>query len=180
MWTITYDIVATNAGGADGVYTLSDRLRFGDGIEVLSAEVVTVPEGVTAAATWTGEGADGDPANIVAADATLPANGVHTYQVRVVATAGGAAPSASVFDCPAPGSEAAGGFTNTAAISHNDLTDDAVACAEPDRPAVPGAIAVTGIDAGLIAGGAALLLLLGAGVLIATRRRARTGGSSAK
>ncbi len=178
-WTITYDVVATNAGDGDGVYTLTDRLRFGAGIEVVSAEVIAVPDGVTAAAAWTGEGADGDPANVVATDVTLPAGGVHTYRVRVVATAGGAAPEASVFDCPAPGSGDAGGFTNTAGISHNDLTDDAVACAEPDRPAAPGAIAVTGIDAGFIAGGASLLLLLGAVVLIATRRRARTRGSAA-
>ncbi|WP_309105274.1 LPXTG cell wall anchor domain-containing protein, partial [Microbacterium sp.] len=70
----------------------------------------------------------------------------------------------------------AGGFTNTAGISHNDLTDDAVACAEPERPATPGAIALTGIDGGPIAAGAALLLLLGAALLVARRRRTRAKG----
>ncbi|KRC42028.1 hypothetical protein ASE15_18765, partial [Oerskovia sp. Root22] len=38
-WTITYDLVATNTGSAAGDYDLSDRLHYGEGIEITSAAV---------------------------------------------------------------------------------------------------------------------------------------------
>src|SRR3546814_4378433 len=55
-WTITYDLVATNVGAAAGEYDLADELQFGDGIVIESADVVTVPVGVTDPAGWNGQG----------------------------------------------------------------------------------------------------------------------------
>ena len=85
-WTITYAITAVNTGDAEGTYTLTDRLRFGSGIDVTSAEVTATPKGVTAAGSWTGQGIEGADANVITADVTLPAGGKHTYRVQVQAT----------------------------------------------------------------------------------------------
>ncbi|WP_460980220.1 hypothetical protein, partial [Pseudactinotalea suaedae] len=82
-WTVTYDVVVTNTGAGDGSYDVSDRLRFGEGIEVVGSEV-TAPEGVTTLAGWTGEGAEGAEENLVAVDVPLAAGGTHTYTVAVV------------------------------------------------------------------------------------------------
>ena len=187
-WTITYAIKATNTGGAEGAYTLTDRLRFGAGIEVTAAEVTATPKGVTAARSWTGQGGEGDAANVVATEVNLPAGGTHTYQVRVQADVGNGAGSGAALTCPEPGSGKPGGFANTAGIGHNDLTDVADACATPNKPGAPvtpgdpgtpssspGSLAITGADIGWIVAGAALLILLGAAALIIAHRRRNAG-----
>lgn len=196
-WTITYEIKATNSGDADGTYTLTDRLRFGAGIEVTSADVTATPKGVTAAESWTGQGVEDDDANVVAADVNLRAGATHTYRVKVQATVDGDAANESTFTCPPSGSGKPGGFANTAGIGHNDLTDSADACATPKEPAKPGEpgtpdepgdpvnpgtpntpqspLAMTGADIGWITGGAALLILLGAAAMVISRHRRTIG-----
>jgi hypothetical protein len=181
-WTVGYTITATNDGAAAGVYDLTDRLRYGAGIEVETATVTATPEGVTASGTWTGQGADGEPVNVVATGVSLAAGGTHVYRVQVVASLDSAGTNASTFACPAPGSGEPGGFANTAGIGHNDLTDSAEACATPDEPADPGtpgkpggSLATTGATIGWVAGGAVLLLLLGVLALTVARRRRVTG-----
>ncbi|WP_275006184.1 DUF7507 domain-containing protein [Promicromonospora iranensis] len=192
-WTITYEIKATNSGDADGKYTLTDRLRFGAGIEVTSADVTATPKGVTAAKSWTGQGIDGDDANVVASDVNLRAGATHTYRVKVQATVDGDAANESTFTCPPSGSGKPGGFANTAGIGHNDLTDSADACATPKEPKEPGKpvepadpvkpgtpsdpppLAMTGANIGWIAAGAALLILLGAAALVLAHRRRDVG-----
>lgn len=197
-WTVTYEIKATNSGDADGTYTLTDRLRFGAGIDVTSAEVTATPKGVTAAESWTGQGVEDDDANVVATDVELRAGATHTYRVTVQATVDGDAADESTFTCPEPGSGKPGGFANTAGIGHNDLTDSADACATPEEPGKPGdpstpnvpgkpvlpgvpggpgtpsdppPLAMTGANIGWIAGGAALLILLGAAAMVISRHR---------
>ncbi|MEV0891664.1 hypothetical protein [Promicromonospora sp. NPDC050262] len=192
-WTITYEIRATNSGDADGTYTLTDRLRFGAGIDVTSAEVTATPKGVTAAESWTGQGVEGDDANVVATAVNLRAGATHTYRVTVQATVDGDAANESTFTCPPSGSGKPGGFANTAGIGHNDLTDSADACAtpkepgkpvtpaEPGGPVDPGApsdpppLAATGADIGWITGGAVLLILLGAAAMVISRHRRTIG-----
>jgi uncharacterized repeat protein (TIGR01451 family)/fimbrial isopeptide formation D2 family protein len=198
-WTITYAITAANTGDAEGTYTLTDRLRFGAGIDVTSAEVTATPKGVAAASSWTGQGVEGEDANVVAADVTLPAGGKHTYRVQVEATVRGDATDRSTFTCPEPGSGKPGGFANTAGIGHNGLADAADACAAPDEPGKPGTpnepgkpgapnepgnpwtpndpppLAMTGANIGWIAGGGALLILLGALAIIVSRHRRTIG-----
>ncbi|MTG87845.1 DUF11 domain-containing protein [Cellulosimicrobium sp. BIT-GX5] len=186
-WTVRYAVTVTNDGGSAGVYDLTDRLRYGAGITVRSATVTATPEGVTASATWTGQGAEGDAANVVAADVDLAPGATHVYRVEVVAAVDPGRADATTFACPAPGSGEAGGFANTAGVGHNDLTDAADACAappepvDPAQPGTPGApgkpgssLATTGATLAWVAGGAALLLLLGMLALLAARRRRLT------
>ncbi len=73
-WTIVYDVVAENVGGAAGEYDVFDRLHYGDGIEILDAAVTTAPDGVETNAGWTGRGAEtSDPENLVASGVELAA-----------------------------------------------------------------------------------------------------------
>ncbi len=181
-WTVAYTVTATNDGAAAGVYDLTDRLRYGAGIEVRSATVTSAPDGVTPSGSWTGQGAPGDPANVVATGVSLAAGAVHTYRVEVVATLDTEQVDDTTFTCPEPGSDGSGGFANTAGIGHNGLTDAAQACATPDRPGDPGtpgkpggSLATTGATLAWVAGAAALLLLLGLLALAAARRRNAVG-----
>ncbi len=123
-WTITYDVVATNDGGAAGVYDLLDELRYGEGILIESAEVVTTPEGVAVAEDW-----DGIEQTLVAADVELPAGDAHTYQVAVVVSLDEDTVTPEALTCPEPGSGESGGLANGAELEHNDLTDADEACA---------------------------------------------------
>jgi hypothetical protein len=191
-WTVTYAITAVNTGDAEGTYTLIDRLRFGKGIDVTSAEVTATPKGVTAATSWTGQGDEGDDANVVATDVALPAGGKHSYEVQVQATVHDAA-DRSTFTCSEPGSGKPGGFANAAGIAHNDLADTADACPTPDQFGMPNAgeetpdepgdprtpndppLAMTGANIGWIAGGGALLVLLGALAIVISRQRRTIG-----
>ena len=127
-WTVVYDIVATNDGAGDGVYDVSDRMTADGDITVVSGDVVTTPDGVTPNTGWTGLGAEGDPANVIASDVPLASGGVHTYQVEVViGLAEGAEGEPVLTDCSAtPGG--AGGLSNGASVTHNDLSDSDEAC----------------------------------------------------
>ncbi|WP_324013364.1 SdrD B-like domain-containing protein [Microbacterium sp. JZ37] len=137
VWTVEYEIVAVNDGAEAGVYDLSDRLRFGAGIEVQTAEIAEAPEGVTPNEAWTGQGEEGADENVVASDVALGAGSEHTYRVVVTATLDAEATDESTFACPAPGEDGTGGFANTAGIVHNDLTDTAEACDVPNEPGQP-------------------------------------------
>ncbi|GAA1993105.1 hypothetical protein GCM10009718_33460 [Isoptericola halotolerans] len=138
VWTITYDIVAINDGAARGVYTLTDRLRFGAGIEVTSATVTDAPDAAEVSPSWTGLGAEGSESTVISTDVPLRAGGGHTYRVQVTATLDESAADASTFTCPEPGSGEPGGFVNVAGIGHNDLTGTAEACATPPGDNPPG------------------------------------------
>lgn len=121
-YTITYDLVAENIGAAAGDYDLADQLRYGDGIDIVSAEVITTPTGVTAEAGWTGEGADLDaPENVIVEGIELAAAGVHTYQVQVVVELDESTIDPSELACPAPGSGVDGGLANSTSLTHNGI-----------------------------------------------------------
>lgn len=128
-WTVTYDVVVTNDGAGAGSYDLTDRLRFGAGIEVEGAEVTAAPEGVTALESWTGQGAVGAEENLVAGDVPLAAAGSHTYTIAVIASIDEESYTSDSLECAEPGSGQDGGLSNTAGLNHNDLADEAEACA---------------------------------------------------
>ncbi|WP_189636373.1 hypothetical protein, partial [Arthrobacter sp. NamB2] len=132
-WTVTYEINAINDGAAQGIYTLTDQLRFGAGIQVRDAAVTSTPDGVPASEAWVGTGSAGSKENVIASDVSLAASQVHTYRVEVVATVDGDAANSTTFACPAIGTGDRGGFANTAGIGHNGLSDEAAACATPIR-----------------------------------------------
>src|SRR3546814_15865450 len=84
-WTVTYDIVATNSGTADGVYDVSDRMTADGDLVVESGAVTATPEGVTASPTWTVPGADdAPPENVIPSGVALPRGGVPTSKVADV------------------------------------------------------------------------------------------------
>lgn len=193
VWTVTYDVVATNDGAATGEYTLTDRLRFGAGITVTSAEVADAPDGVTVSEDWTGLGDTlHDAENIVATGVSLAAGATHTYRVVVTAAVDAGAADAGTYTCPADGADEPGGFRNEAGVAHNDLTASDDACAAPSEnpeptptptptPSEPspsptpsenpqGELPVTGATVAWTVLGAALLLLLVGGLLVRRRR----------
>ncbi|UFU07581.1 DUF7507 domain-containing protein [Ruania halotolerans] len=167
-WTVTYEITATNDGAAEGLYTLTDQLRFGAGITITSATVTSTPEGVSASPSWTGQGDEGAAANVVATDVALGADVTHTYQVQVTSTLDEDQTNASTFSCEDGDSDGNTGFTNVAGLNHNGLSDQANACATPDEPPD---LPATGATVGWVAAAAALLLLLGLATVVITRRR---------
>lgn len=182
QWTVTYRISATNNGAAPATYTLTDRLRFGSGIEVREARVSATPDGVAGSMAWTGQGEAGNDRNVIATDVALAAGQVHTYQVVVHATVDDKAADGTTFVCPDPATGGTGGFANNAGISHNDLTGTANACATPKAPHPPvkspappvrGPLAWTGFDAGPVTLIGLALLLLGAAAVAAPRMRRR-------
>ncbi|WP_166408770.1 DUF11 domain-containing protein [Labedella phragmitis] len=169
-WSVVYDIVATNDGGAAGEYAVYDKLLYGSGIEIESADVVTAPEGVTPEDAWTGLGDDATSApNLVASGVTLESDAAHTYQVRVVVTAEAGKVTPSAATCPEPGSGGRGGLANSATIEHNGNTASDDVC--PTVPGLSSALAVTGQNVdGAAFGLGAMLLLLG-GILVYRRRK---------
>ncbi|UFU07360.1 LPXTG cell wall anchor domain-containing protein [Ruania halotolerans] len=130
-WTIEYDVTATNAGPVAGDYDLSDRLRYGAGIEVESASIVSGPEGVEPNAGWSGQGAEGAAENVIVAGQSLEIDEQHVFRVRVVASMDRDVVTPGDLECPEPGSNEPGGFANTAELTHNGEDQSDVACEEP-------------------------------------------------
>ncbi|MDQ0893537.1 beta strand repeat-containing protein [Agromyces ramosus] len=131
-WAILYAIDVTNPSPiGTSTYNLSDTLRFGAGIQVLSATAAT-PAGVTAAIpAWSGNGA-------VATGVSIPGGAQHTYLLTVQANANQVA-GTSAAACVAG---AAGGFGNQATISLTGIPNaTAQACATPVKPTIQKTVA---------------------------------------
>lgn len=127
-WTVLYDLDVENVGAAAGEYDLRDQLRYGDGIEIVAADVVTTPSGVTAEAGWTGEGAAlTDAENLIAGGVSLDAGGTHTYQVEVTVQMDEATIDPGALACPPPGG-GNGGLANSASVTHNGIVGTDEAC----------------------------------------------------
>ena len=126
-WTIVYAIDVTNPSPiGTSTYNLTDTLRFGTGIQVISASA-TVPAGVTAASpAWSGSGP-------IANGATIAGGAQQTYTVSVIADAHQIAGTAQAV-CVAG---AAGGCANQATIKLAGIADtSAQACASPVAPTI--------------------------------------------
>lgn len=135
-WIIQYNVTVSSTAPRDAVYTLNDSLDFGQGIGILSQQIVVPPVGVTLNPNW-----NGTSDTLVASGVTLPAapvNGTsqHVYTIEVKA----AVPESVYEDddhiCQ-PGAPNAdkGGFLNTATLT-SGLADarKAQACDRPYQP----------------------------------------------
>ena len=126
-WTIVYAVDVTNPSPVGtNTYNLSDTLKFGAGIQLLSASA-TMPAGVTAATpAWSGSGP-------LAVSATIAGGAQQTYLLTVTADAHQVAGTAAA-SCV---THAAGGFANQATLSLAGLADaTAEACAAPVKPTI--------------------------------------------
>jgi uncharacterized repeat protein (TIGR01451 family) len=132
-YTVVYDVVAENVGGAAGDYEVTDRLHFGEGIEIDSAKA-TGPDGVDVRGTWTGRGADGADENVIASGVTLAAGASHTYRVTVVVQLDEATLDPAALACPPPGTGQNGGLANSATLTHNGITASDEVC--PSLPLI--------------------------------------------
>ncbi|MDR6904696.1 putative repeat protein (TIGR01451 family) [Agromyces sp. 3263] len=132
VWTAVYDVTVT--GNADFItkYTLSDTLRFGPEVEILSAE-------------WTGEGDDGDwtdpEANptetIVGSPKLIGIDEVDTYTVTVTATVDAEAFADPTTGTCAPTDGAPNvGFLNEASLTSGATTQTDTGCGLPAQPEV--------------------------------------------
>ncbi|WP_157802972.1 prealbumin-like fold domain-containing protein [Compostimonas suwonensis] len=130
-WTIVYDIAVTNPSSVKATdYALSDTLKFGGDIVVNSADVLkpgsTTP--VAIAATGANE--------LAAAGTALAPSTTAIYVVTVNATVepGAFTKTPSTLECLPGSTPAAGGFLNTAVLTHNGTTTPAEDCVEPVVP----------------------------------------------
>ncbi|MFI2102611.1 hypothetical protein ACH436_04925 [Isoptericola sp. NPDC019693] len=195
-YRIGYRVSVRNPGGVVQRYDLSDRLRFGGGIQVLDA-VVTSPD------IQVNPGWDGREDLVVVAGATIAAGATQSFDVLVTARV-----PADVLDearvCQGVvGEDGGSGFLNTASVrgpGTEEVAADACVDAPPAVPPGPspspsptghpgptssaeptpglppdgapgpgGPLAVTGPGAGIAA--LALVLLLGGAALVLVRRR---------
>lgn len=130
-WTTMFALTVSNLSPTTAAtYSLTDALRYGSGIQVVSAAVTSAPAGVTPAA-WSGTGA-------IATGVSIPANTQHAYQVTVTANAH-QTPGTPAAQCLAG---VQSGFANQGTLALTDgRTETAEACAEPVAPAVEKTVA---------------------------------------
>lgn len=136
-WDVKYKVTVSNDGKAKTTYSLSDQLRYGDGINPISASF-TRPDKTTG--KWT----DLTNSQSLTENRPIEANAKDTYSVEVNAelTAGSQAPQGMA--CPiSNGVAERGGFLNTVRLTRADNSvEERSAC---DEPALP-EIEKTGID----------------------------------
>ncbi|SIN91694.1 MSCRAMM family protein [Agromyces cerinus] len=163
--TVRYGITVTNTSTLEQPYDLHDRIRFGQGIAIESATVVS-DDGVVVNAGW-----DGIDDTLVAAGAVLGSNAVHTYSVTVSARIP-VGITADQADCSVGSPTEGSGLLNTATVAfwNGDGSDEADACAPVPVPvtAPAGGLSPTGVS--LTALWYALLLIVGGAAVLVVRR----------
>lgn len=139
-WTLTYELVAENAGVSSGSYLLTDDLTgYGDGIEVVDTQVVSGPPEADGLLNPDWDGVDDqrvvtDSVDI-AAESTVENGTEHVYTLKVTVRLATDADTGEVdvdpneLVCPAgdPGSGGTAGLFNTATLDpegHEDLVDN--------------------------------------------------------
>ena len=165
--TVSYDLTVTNTSTLEQPYDLRDRIRFGGGITIEGATVVS-NDGIVVNAGW-----DGRNDVLVAAAALIGSSGVHTYTVTVQAHV----PSditAEQADCAVASAEEGSGLLNTATLSfwNGEGSDEDDACASVPVSVPAAVLSSTGVS--LTALWVGLLLMLGgAAALLARRARSQ-------
>ncbi len=137
-YSVTYDVVVANNGGAPGQYELDDTLTFGAGITISSRSVTgTTPAGLTTNPGWNGVTNVDVTTGPVAIDGTDNADGVqqHVYTIVVSGSASGLA-SAAAGDCTLQSGEIGTGYLNTALVTVEGATSQDDACDVNPDPAV--------------------------------------------
>ncbi|SDS81547.1 LPXTG-motif cell wall anchor domain-containing protein/conserved repeat domain-containing protein [Paraoerskovia marina] len=129
-WTITYDVVVTNSEDDQATeYTLTDDLRFGDGITVGDA-------------TWSladpaddGTFVDGSADLTPDGPRALAGGGTHTYTVTATGTVTDSS-TATSRDCILGDGESGTGFWNSATVTASGDSTTVSACATPVLPSI--------------------------------------------
>ncbi len=127
-WEVTYTVTVDNESEIPGTYSLSDTLRYGEGI-------------TATAATWELSGSDpvvegvwdlttGNAA-VLATDRGLAAGGTDVYLVTVTADVEPTVVGTTAGVCESDTDEGNRAFTNEATVSWDDETATAEDCAEP-------------------------------------------------
>src|SRR5699024_9683747 len=119
----------SNTGQAAGDYELRDQLRYGEGIDISSADVVSAPQGLDVNAGWTGQGAAGAAENVIVPTGTIEADASHEYTVEVTVALDAETITPGELQCPEPGTGEPGGLANAAGLTHNGETRSDEACA---------------------------------------------------
>lgn len=131
--SVTYNIDVTNTGNTGITYTLSDPVRFGTGITVVSSTVSnTAPGGIVTNPEW-----DGTADTVIVAGRALPPVTTHSYAVELV-VATSATTTLTAADCTLDVGETGTGLTNAATLQFGTETTESVACA----PALLGGLAI--------------------------------------
>ncbi|AWE41620.1 hypothetical protein DDD63_01290 [Actinobaculum sp. 313] len=125
VMTVKYQVTVTNTDEANATrYTLTDTPAFGEGMEIISAEVT----GNGAADDW-----DGTAQPVVVSDAALEAGASETFTVVIRAKIPSSL-SSTAGNCTLESGESGTGALNRATVTAGgeEMTDEA--CAEPPSP----------------------------------------------
>lgn len=120
VWSVVYDVTVSNLGEtASGKYTLTDTIRFGEGINVTEASWEG-PDSLTG--TWTLP----DTTTTLVTDRPLAASSSESYTVTVKATIPQDSWETGNLECKAPGTSTDSGFLNEATITYpnGEATDE--------------------------------------------------------
>jgi hypothetical protein len=130
-WTVIYDVVVTqpargglNPEGLSGVYSLSDTLRFGAGINIHSAAW-------TGATTGSWPNPVTNPTAILATDRVILAGSIDIYTVTVNASVTRAAFDNRTNECSTATPPTASGFLNIATLTASETKTEVHACSDP-------------------------------------------------
>lgn len=127
--TVTYEVEVANAGTAEGVYDLSDKLKFGGSIVIDEVSASnTDPGDIVVNPDFDGV----DDTKLVEAQ-KLPGGKSHVYQVVVEATVNTAI-TAEQRNCTLTETEEGTGYLNEAQLVVDGVTQTDVACGTPDKP----------------------------------------------
>ena len=121
QYSVLYAVNVTNSSPGRGMYSLSDRTRFGSGVSVVSTSVTVAPGGAVTNPSWNGSSTPSIITNRI-----IPGSSTDYYQMTVVFTLGGT--SAASADCvlaPDPGT----GLRNDTTIVSGTVSKSADACA---------------------------------------------------
>lgn len=162
--TVTYQLVVTNAGTAEGTYDLADRLDFGGGIVIDSVTASNLDPGDIAI----DPNFDGIRTTTIVVDQPIGGGESHTFEIVVEVTVATTITRAQ-GDCTLTESEQGTGYLNAAHLTVAGTTVTDTACGEV--PPGDQRLASTGASIAASAVIAALLAIVGGGLSLLRRRR---------
>lgn len=121
--TVTYDVVVTNSGTAQGTYDLDDELKYGKGISITKVAVANTTPGSIS----TTPGFNGTTETRIVSDQVLGGGESHVYRVSVDAHLATKV-STTDGDCQITTGETGTGFLNAATVAADGKTSEDVAC----------------------------------------------------
>lgn len=129
-WEVKYSITVSNLTSVKTTYTLTDELRYGEGITPLEA---TFGRKGSSSQKW----ADIKASQSLAENQALGANEQHEYQVTVVSELEEGSTAPKGMTCKASeGQLHPGGFLNVVKLKSGDTEKDSWACEEPALPEI--------------------------------------------